>query len=71
VGSVSARGAPPPPPPPPPGAPQVYRVKLLVDNEWRLCQEWPTEDDGKGNTVNVLTVEPLSVSQVELAPPAE
>jgi hypothetical protein len=46
-------------------------VKLLVDNEWRLCQEWPTEDDGKGNTVNVLTVEPLSVSQVELAPPAE
>ncbi len=36
--------------------PGAYRVKLLVDGEWRLCADWPNEDDGMGNTVNVLTV---------------
>lgn len=37
--------------------PGEYRVKLLVDGEWRLASGWPTGDDGKGNEVNVLTVE--------------
>jgi hypothetical protein len=36
--------------------PGSYRVKLLVDGEWRLASDWPSEDDGKGNEVNVLTV---------------
>ncbi|KAF8072893.1 hypothetical protein HT031_000553 [Scenedesmus sp. PABB004] len=36
--------------------PGSYRVKFLVDNEWRLAADWPTEDDEEGNTVNVLTV---------------
>jgi len=36
--------------------PGVYRVKLLVDGEWRLCDGWPKEDDGFGNEVSVLTV---------------
>ena len=36
--------------------PGSYRVKFLVDGEWRLAQGWPSEDDGKGNEVNVLTV---------------
>jgi hypothetical protein len=36
--------------------PGSYRVKFLVDGEWRLAADWPTEDDGRGNTVCVLTV---------------
>lgn len=36
--------------------PGSYRVKFLVDGEWRLAADWPTEDDADGNTVNVLTV---------------
>lgn len=36
--------------------PGVYRVKLLVDGEWRLASDWPTEKDKAGNTVNLLTV---------------
>lgn len=37
--------------------PGEYQVKLQVDGEWRLCMDWPTMDDGSGNTVNVLTVQ--------------
>lgn len=37
--------------------PGTYRVKLLVDGDWRLASCWPTEPDEEGNTVNVLTVE--------------
>lgn len=36
--------------------PGRYRVKLLVDGEWRLAADWPTELDSSGNEVNVLTV---------------
>jgi hypothetical protein len=36
--------------------PGTYRVKLLVDGDWRLASCWPTEPDEEGNTVNVLTV---------------
>lgn len=36
--------------------PGSYRVKFLVDNEWRQAGDWPTEVDAEGNTVNVLTV---------------
>lgn len=36
--------------------PGKYRVKFLVDNEWRLAPEWPMENDEKGETNNVLEV---------------
>ncbi len=37
--------------------PGTYRIKLLVDGEWRLGSCWPTDNDEEGNTVNVLVVE--------------
>ncbi len=37
--------------------PGRYRVKLMVDGEWRLAAGWPTEMDDAGNEVNVLTVD--------------
>lgn len=36
--------------------PGAYRVKFLVDDEWRHAGDWPTEVDSHGNVVNVLTV---------------
>lgn len=36
--------------------PGQYRVKFLVDNEWRLAADWPTERDADGNEVCLLTV---------------
>lgn len=37
--------------------PGVYRVKFVVDGEWRLAPDWPTDSDDQGNMVNVLTVQ--------------
>jgi len=36
--------------------PGVYRVKFMVDGEWRLAPDWPTENNEVGETNNVLTV---------------
>jgi hypothetical protein len=36
--------------------PGKYRVKFLVDNEWRLAADWPTERDPEGNESCLLTV---------------
>ena len=36
--------------------PGKYRVKFLVDNEWRLAADWPTERDADGNESCLLTV---------------
>ena len=36
--------------------PGKYRVKFLVDNEWRLAADWPMEKDAEGNEVCLLTV---------------
>jgi len=36
--------------------PGKYRVKFMVDNEWRLAADWPTEKDDDGNEVCLLTV---------------
>lgn len=36
--------------------PGKYRVKFLVDNQWRLAADWPTERDEEGNEVCLLTV---------------
>lgn len=33
-----------------------YRVKFLVDGEWRLAPEWPMENNEVGETNNVLEV---------------
>ena len=43
---------------PPHTNPHANSVKFLVDDQWRLAPDWPTADDGKGNTVNLLTVAP-------------
>jgi hypothetical protein len=34
-----------------------YRVKFMVDGEWRLAPDWPMEKDSVGETNNVLSVE--------------
>lgn len=36
--------------------PGKYRVKFMVDNEWRIAADWPTEMDDEGNEVCLLTV---------------
>lgn len=36
--------------------PGTYRIKFLVDGEWRLARDWPTEQDDIGETVNVIVV---------------
>lgn len=36
--------------------PGKYRVKFMVDDEWRLAADWPTEMDEEGNEVCLLTV---------------
>ena len=38
--------------------PGRYTVKLLVDGEWRLAGDWPTETNVEGDVNNVLIVEP-------------
>lgn len=35
----------------------AYRVKFMVDGEWRLAPDWPTENNDIGETNNVLTVQ--------------
>ncbi|GFH25895.1 AMPK1_CBM domain-containing protein [Haematococcus lacustris] len=37
--------------------PGKYRVKFVVDGEWRLAPEWPMEHDEQGETNNVLEVQ--------------
>ena len=34
----------------------TYLVKFLVDGEWRLAPEWPSETSSTGDTNNVLSV---------------
>lgn len=36
--------------------PGTYKVKFLVDQEWRLAADWPTGKDQHGNDVCLLTV---------------
>lgn len=36
--------------------PGTYRIKFLVDGEWRPARDWPTDIDELGETVNVVTV---------------
>ncbi|GAX80595.1 hypothetical protein CEUSTIGMA_g8031.t1 [Chlamydomonas eustigma] len=36
--------------------PGCYRVKFMVDGQWRLAPEWPTENDSMGETNNLLLV---------------
>ena len=33
-----------------------YRVKFLVDGQWRLAADWPTENNEIGETNNLLVV---------------
>lgn len=37
--------------------PGEYRVKLLVDGQWKPADAWPTETDSVGETNNVLRVD--------------
>ncbi len=34
-----------------------HHLKLLVDGEWRLAPDWPTEADANGVLNNVIFVE--------------
>eukprot|EP00955_Chlamydomonas_euryale_P065243 359188-Chlamydomonas_euryale.AAC.10 len=36
--------------------PGKYRVKFMVDGQWRLAPDWPMEQDEVGETNNVLEV---------------
>ncbi|KAG1673689.1 hypothetical protein FOA52_010557 [Chlamydomonas sp. UWO 241] len=36
--------------------PGSYRVKFMVDGQWRLAPDWPMEQDAEGETNNVLEV---------------
>ncbi len=36
--------------------PGRYKVKFMVDGQWRLAPEWPTENNEVGETNNVLEV---------------
>lgn len=33
-----------------------YRVKFMVDGEWRLAPDWPMEANEEGETNNILEV---------------
>ncbi|KAI9175342.1 galactose metabolism- protein [Blastocladiella emersonii ATCC 22665] len=47
-------------------APGVYRLKFIVDDEWRCCRQLPTAQDEDGNLVNFVEVQmpPLAPSPV-------
>lgn len=34
-----------------------YYLKFLVDGNWRLAPQWPTETDEAGATNNVLVID--------------
>eukprot|EP01024_Parvocaulis_polyphysoides_P024077 TRINITY_DN22124_c0_g1_i1.p3 TRINITY_DN22124_c0_g1~~TRINITY_DN22124_c0_g1_i1.p3 ORF type:complete len:105 (-),score=7.88 TRINITY_DN22124_c0_g1_i1:225-539(-) len=38
--------------------PGTYRIKLLVDDKWRLASDWPSElDESTNETNNVIVIE--------------